>query len=138
MFSFILFVGLFGDIMWFLALVLPKSLDLFLSFSPNGSEMISLAENEVGRLALGIMGALMTGWALALFEATGSFPAMEFEWFKKRGNLMLSGLLAWFFMDSILSIATTFYWNIALNKCFLEWSPRSDEGGQFSLDWEVL
>lgn len=68
------------------------------------------------RFSLGVMGAVSIGWAVMLyfilFEAlqTRSLKAAKPLW-----NAISSGMAAWFVIDSTLSIATGFGYNVVPN-----------------------
>lgn len=72
--------------------------------------------SEVASFAIGVAGAVMVGWAATMLVllASRSASAMPSTWWA-----LTLGLLAWFVVDGIVSIAAGATGNLVLNLVFL-------------------
>jgi len=71
---------------------------------------------EVASFAMGVAGAVMVGWAatMLILLRSQSTSALPLTW-----RALTVGLLAWFVVDGIVSIASGATGNLALNVVFL-------------------
>lgn len=83
----------------------------------------SALETTATRLGTGIVGALMTGWAVTLWllvrYAHGPLPAPPAQRLQQLGHAIASGVLAWFSLDSALSVALGAPFNVVFNLMYL-------------------
>jgi len=71
---------------------------------------------EVASFAIGVAGAVMVGWAatMLILLRSSSASAMPSTW-----RALTVGLLAWFVVDGIVSVASGAIGNLVLNVAFL-------------------
>lgn len=106
-------VVVMGIFFWTLATFFPSTMDILLVFSPN--EIESVSDNQFFRLAWGIGGAIMVGWAISLHALNQS----GIEGRLSTTNLLYVAFGSWFILDSTASIVTGFYYNVIGNVFFL-------------------
>lgn len=70
------------------------------------------------RFLLAVMGPLTLGWCLTLLAATAAASKLDHETARPVWRLISAGVLAWFSIDSILSIATGFWPNLIPNTLY--------------------
>lgn len=106
-------VFLFGLVMAGAALPFTEgAARLLLEWQNSGA----LPIDRAARVMAGVLGGVMCGWAITLYAA---FQAAHALGSARIWRLILASILAWFVVDSTLSIATGFALNALMNVDFL-------------------
>lgn len=71
------------------------------------------------RFSLAVMGPVTLGWCLTLFAAINAAEKLPSDQARSVWHLVTAGVLVWFVIDSILSVATGFSLNIVPNTILL-------------------